>query len=60
VIKLIAKGTIEDRVLEILKFKTKLFESVVDGISGQPLELTQREILAAIRDETVQEREVYP
>ena len=49
VIKLIAKNTIEERVLEILKFKTDLFKQVVDGISGEAIKVTQKEILDAIR-----------
>jgi len=48
VIRLLAKNTIEDRVLDILKFKTKLFKAVVDGKSVNPVVLTQKELLNAI------------
>jgi len=50
VIRLIAKDTIEDRVLEILRFKTHLFQQVVDGVSGDPVQVKQSEILDAIRE----------
>jgi len=49
VIRLLAKDTIEDRVLDILKFKTKLFKEVVDGLTGKPVVLTQKELLDAIQ-----------
>jgi len=48
VIKLIAKDTVEDRVLEILKAKTKLFKEVIDGISESTGALTQKELLNAL------------
>jgi len=48
VIKLLAKDSIEERVLEILKFKTRLFREVVDGVSGKPFQVSQKEILGAI------------
>lgn len=48
VIKLIAKDTVEDRVLEILKAKTKLFREVIDGISEATGALTQKELLNAL------------
>jgi SNF2 family DNA or RNA helicase len=49
VIKLIAKDTIEDRVLEILKFKTKLFKEVIDGQVSSEGILNQKELLNAVR-----------
>jgi len=48
VIRLIAKDTVEDRVLEILKFKTQLFKEVVDGITQKPVGISQKELLKAV------------
>lgn len=48
VIKLIARETIEERVLEILQFKTDLFREVIDGMTGEPVSVSQKEILNAL------------
>jgi len=55
IIRLIAIDTIEDRILEILNFKQKLFKEVVDGIKPtqqkiNDISITQDEILRAIKE----------
>ena len=50
VIKFLVKNTVEDRVLEILKSKTNLFNEVIDGKTGKPISVTQEELLKSVEE----------